>query len=405
MSLSAVPALPSRERGVLPSLDALLGKRADGPADVAADSARALAYRRFASGDKSFGRYSRLKLDWAGLAPAAPRFEPLDLSAWGSWGGGESAPDVLSKLADDDHAKDFRTQPSRFRASSPWDDLVLAGWRDGLSLRWPAGKSGGPVGFQSTNPGGLVLEPILIDVEPGAEACLFIRWDGSERPSLHLTSLQGRVAEGARLKLFLLHQGLGTHHRISSALDLGRDASVEVFCAWLGGKWTVARMGAELSEPGSSWRETHLISTGGKEHLDLDSQVRLAAKHTYSDIQVKAVADGNSRAIFTGNLLMEPAAVQSEAYLADHVLLLSENARADSIPGLEIKAADVKASHAASVGQVDEEQLFYLESRGLAPAEARSLIVVGFLRSLMERAPLPFVQEILDPLLETKVSL
>jgi Fe-S cluster assembly protein SufD len=163
-------------------------------------------------------------------------------------------------------------------------------------------------------------------------------------------------------------------------------------------------MGADLSEPGSSWRETHLISTGGKEHLDLDSQVRLAARHTYSDIQVKAVADGNSRAIFTGNLLMEPAAVQSEAYLADHILLLSDGARADSIPGLEIKAADVKASHAASVGQVDEEQMFYLESRGLAPAEARRLIVVGFLRSLMERMPLPFVQEILDPLLETKVS-
>jgi Fe-S cluster assembly protein SufD len=241
-------------------------------------------------------------------------------------------------------------------------------------------------------------------VEPRAEACLFFRWDGSEEPSFHLTSLQGHVAAGSRLKIFLLHQGLGSHHRISSALELERDASVEVFCAWIGGKWTVARMGADLSEPGSSWRETHLISTAGREHLDLDSQVRLAAKHTYSDIQVKAVADGNSRAIFTGNLLMEPAAAQSEAYLADHVLLLSENARADSIPGLEIKAADVKASHAASVGQVDEEQLFYLESRGLAPAEARGLIIVGFLRSLMDRAPLPFVQEILDPLLEAKVS-
>ena len=404
MSLSAVPALPNRGREVLPSLDDLLGKRADGPVNAAADTARALAFGRFSSGDKSFGRYSRLKLDWTGLAPTAPRFEPLDLSAWGSWGGGGETPGVLSSLADDDLARDFRAYPSRFRASSPWDDLVLAGWRDGLSLRWPAGQSGGPVGFKSTSPGGLVLEPIFIDVEPEAEACLFIRWDGSDHPGLHLTSLQGRVAQGGRLKLFLLHQGLGTHHRISSALDLGRDASVEVFCAWLGGKWTVARIGAELSEPGSSWRETHLISTGGKEHVDLDSQVRLAARHTYSDIQVKAVADGNSRAIFTGNLLMEPAAVQSEAYLADHVLLLSENARADSIPGLEIKAADVKASHAASVGQVDEEQLFYLESRGLAPAEARRLIVVGFLRSLMERAPLPFVQEILDPLLEAKVS-
>lgn len=404
MSLSAVPAVPSRERRALPRLDDLLGRRLEGPLHDPAEAARALAYGRFSSGDKGFGRYSRLKLDWAGLVPTAPRFEPLDLSAWGPWGAGAGTPGIISNLAQTGRGLNFRTGDWSFKAPSPWDELVMAGWREGLSLQWPAGQAGNPVGLQITSPGGLVLEPILMDVEPGADASVFIRWDGSDIPCLHLTSLQGRVARGARLKLVLLHQGLGAHHRISSALELGRDASVEVFCAWLGGKWTVARMGAELSEPGSSWRETHLISTAGREHLDLDSQVRLAAKHTYSDIQVRAVADGDSRAIFTGNLLMEPAAVKSEAYLADHVLLLSGDARADSIPGLEIKAADVKASHAASVGQVDEEQLFYLESRGLAPAQARRLIVVGFLRSLMERMPLPFVQEILDPLLETKVS-
>lgn len=401
MSLSAVPALPRRQAAALPTLDDLLGNGAARPIDMAEEASRSRAYARFSSGDKNFGRYSRLKLDWAGLAPAAPRFEPLDLSPWGSAPGTPGALSVLSEMNEKGWLGEGRSQ---FGTPSVWDDLILAGWREGLSLKWPAGLTGSPLGLQITSPGGLVLEPIVIDVEPKAEASVFIRWNGSDEPCLHLTSLQGRVAQGARLKLVLLHQGLGTHHRISSALELGRDASVEVFCAWLGGKWTVARLGAELSEPGSSWRETHLISTAGKEHLDLDSQVRLAARHTYSDIQVKTVADGDSRAIFTGNLLMEPGAVQSEAYLADHVLLLSDGARADSIPGLEIKAADVKASHAASVGQVDEEQMFYLESRGLATAEARRLIVVGFLRSLLERSPFPFVQDILDPLLEAKVS-
>lgn len=401
MSLSAVPALRALRGGAIPSLATLLGPGRDDSASVSPTAFRKGAYEQFLAGDHGFGRYSRLKLDWTRLPPKASRYEPMDLRPWDSEAG---PPAGLSSLAETVSGEALLEGQYRFAPSSPWDQLVAAGWREGLSLRWPPGHSGKPQGIEAVSPGGLVLEPILLDVGQGAEASVFMRWNGSEEPGLHLTSLQGRVAEGARLKLVLLHQGSGTHHRISTSLRLERDASVEIFCAWLGGKWTVARLGAELSEPGSSWRETHLISTGGKEHLDLDSQVRMAASHTRSDIQVKTVADGDSRAVFTGNLLMESEAVQSEAFLSDHVLLLSKGTRADSIPGLEIKAADVKAAHAASVGQVDEEESFYLESRGLAPAEARRLIVVGFLKSLMDRAPLPFVPELLEPILEAKVN-
>jgi len=398
MSLTAVPAPLPRQTRPLPSLEALLGGSSMSPIPT---PFRKSAYDRFMAGDHGFGRYSRLKLDWKGLTPRNPTFKALDLRPLDP---GAGAPVAPRSLTEPDAGEAFRTARSRFGTPSPWEDLLEAGWRDGIYMRWPAGQTGKPVGMEVTSPGGLVLEPMLLEVEARAEATLFIRWTGSESPSLHLTSLRGRVGDGARLKLVLLHEGLGSHHRISNSLELGRDASVEVFCAWLGGKWTVARVGAELSAPGASWRETHLISTAGREHLDVDSQVRMAARHTHSDIQVKTVADGDSRAIFTGNLLMEPEAVQSEAYLSDHVLLLSKGTRADSIPGLEIKAADVKASHAASVGQVDEEQSFYLESRGLAPAQARRLIVVGFLKSLMDRAPMPFVPDMLDPILEAKVS-
>jgi Fe-S cluster assembly scaffold protein SufB len=101
---------------------------------------------------------------------------------------------------------------------------------------------------------------------------------------------------------------------------------------------------------------------------------------------------------------MEKSAALSEAVLQDHVLLLSPEAHADSVPGLEIETLEVKAAHAATVGQVDEEELFYLQSRGLEPAEARRLIVLGFLRSLLERAPLPWAAEAVDTVLEKKVG-
>ena len=146
-----------------------------------------------------------------------------------------------------------------------------------------------------------------------------------------------------------------------------------------------------------------MVLTSGRDHLEIDSQVVHSDHHTRSDVQVKTVAADASRAIFTGNIRMEKEARMGEAYLADHVLLLSPQARADSVPGLEIKALEVKAGHAASVGQLDDEQLFYLESRGLDPAQARHLVVVGFLASLFERAPFPFVSDILNPELESKV--
>ena len=359
---------------------------------------------RFLEGERSFGKYSRLKTDWTALTPVPPQFHVTSGADGGVLQAPGSGPRVR-RLADALGTETGEHLPSHLKASNAWGHLVLAGWRDGVAVSWPSGSEAGEVpGIVFENPGGLVLEPILLEVAPRQEATLFLRWTGGGPPAFHVSSLMGTVGEGASLKLFVLHDCEGLQHHLSSQLELGRDASVEIFTAWTAGKWTVARWAADLAQPGAEWRETHLILTSGKDHLDVDSQVRLASHHTHCDVQVKTVATESSRAVFTGDILMEKEAVQSEAYLADHVLLLSKGARADSIPGLEIKAADVKASHAASVGQVDEEQLFYLESRGLDPASARHLIVVGFLESLLDRAPVSFVSEMLDPILEGKVT-
>ena len=359
---------------------------------------------RFLEGDHSFGRYSRLKTDWTTLTPAAPQFHVSDGAGVGILPAPGTGP-LVRRLADALSEETGEHLPTHLKALATWDHLVLAGWRDGVAVTWPSGSEAAEVpGIVFENPGGLVLEPLLLEVAPRQEATLFLRWTGGGPPAFHISSLMGTVGESASLKVFLLHDCEGLQHHISSQLQLGRDASVELFTAWTAGKWTVARWAADLTQPGAEWRETHLIFTSGKDHLDVDSQVHLASHHTQCDVQVKTVATESSRAVFTGDILMEKEAVQSEAYLADHVLLLYKGARDDSIPGLEIKAADVKASHAASVGQVDEEQLFYLESRGLDPASARHLIVVGFLESLLDRAPVSFVSEMLDPILERKVT-
>ncbi len=364
-------------------------------------TARRARLVEFLESDRSFGRYSRLKLDWASLPPEAARFEVLENAHPGAEGlSARFAP--LSEAIAAPTGEEWR---KLVRPQCPWDKLVLAGWREGMTVTWPSGSKGDSVPeLVMPSPGGLVLDPILLDVAAQQEAGLALRWTGGHLPAFHATSIYGRVADGSTLRLFLLHEGEGIHHHLSGHIELGRDASVEIFCAWMGGPWSVVRLSGDLDNQGAQWRESHVILTSGKEHLDLDSQIRQRSHHTHCDVQVKTVATGNSRAVFTGNILMDLEAKQSEAYLSDHVLLLSRGARADSIPGLEIKAADVKASHAATVGQVDEEQMFYLQSRGLSEEAAKRLIVVGFLESLMDRAPFSFVPEALDAILEGRIA-
>jgi|WetSurMetagenome_2_1015567.scaffolds.fasta_scaffold12338_5 hypothetical protein len=395
--IQAINAAAPKRTGENLTLDHLLGawpRPADAPwyAEL-----RERYLSSFREADKSFGRYSRLRLDWSALQPVTPRFKTVDVQGV-LRGDIQPLSTALGTVGEAALAPLLRPQ-------NLWDRLLLAGWREGAYLQWGSDDTDGKArGLCIECDSGLSLEPVVLDVAARAEALLFIRWSGSPDPAFRLTSLLGRVGDGATLKVVLLHDAEAEHHLIQGSLELGRDASVEVFGAWVGGKWTVARFGAELAQPGSNWRETHVILTDGKEHLDLDSQVLQAARHTSCDVQVKTVAAGESRAIFTGNILMETGAVQSAAHLSDHVLLLSRGARADSIPGLEIKAADVTAAHAASVGQVDEEQIFYLESRGLSREEATHLIVVGFLRSVLDRSPMESLPDLLDPILESKVA-
>ena len=350
------------------------------------------------------GRYTRLKLDWKRfsvvtpsfpavappdeglvLATAAPRTPALALAPWASSEGGS-----FMELA---------------RPRQPFDHLVFASWSYGLVFQWKEGEGDGPVRYLAPEPKPeLVLEPLLLNVGERAHGELFVHWKGAEGPGLRLTTVSGKVGPHASLKLVLLGEGGQGHHHISLNLDLAKGAEVEVFGAWLGGRWTVLRGEAHMASPGASWKETHLVWGAGKDHADIETRILHLAPSTRSDVHVRAALSDSARSVFTGKVVMEKEAVQADAHLEDHVLLLSDNARSDSIPGLEIRAMDVKASHAASIGQVDDEAMFYLLSRGLDEVQARHLLVKGFLASLVERAPFPFLSEILDAMLESKVT-
>ena len=163
-------------------------------------------------------------------------------------------------------------------------------------------------------------------------------------------------------------------------------------------------METKLAGPGSEARVTGGYAGGAGQHLDYDTTQEHAAPNTTSDLAFRGVLGAGSTAVWRGMIKVDPGAQQTDAFQESRNLLLSTEAHADAIPGLEILANDVRCTHAAAVAQIDRDQLFYLTSRGLEPAEAKTLIVEGFLESLVERLAEGPVREQVSAALEERLA-
>jgi Fe-S cluster assembly protein SufD len=127
--------------------------------------------------------------------------------------------------------------------------------------------------------------------------------------------------------------------------------------------------------------------TDNEQHLDHDTQQNHLAANTTSDLLFKGALLDKSRSVWQGMIYVAPEATKTDGYQANRNLVLSRQARADSIPGLEILTDDVRCTHGATVGKIDKEQTFYLESRGMPREQAERLIVEGFFDPIMQRIP------------------
>jgi Fe-S cluster assembly protein SufD len=144
-------------------------------------------------------------------------------------------------------------------------------------------------------------------------------------------------------------------------------------------------METNLAGQGAEARVTGGYAGAGGQHLDYDTTQEHAAPNTTSDLAFRGILADRSTSVWRGMIRVDPGAQQTDAFQESRNLLLSADAHADAIPGLEIEANDVRCTHAAAVAQIDAEQIYYLTSRGLDEAAARSLIIEGFLQTLVQR--------------------
>jgi Fe-S cluster assembly protein SufD len=164
-------------------------------------------------------------------------------------------------------------------------------------------------------------------------------------------------------------------------------------------------METRLAGEGADARVTGAYAPRGRQHIDFDTNQEHAAPNTTSDLAFRGVLQGRSTAVWKGNIIVDPGAQKTDAFQESRNLLISKRAHADSIPGLEIQANDVRCTHAAAIAQVDPEQLFYLSSHGLPAPAAKRLVIEGFLSALVERFEQGPVREVLAEALEHRLAL
>jgi Fe-S cluster assembly protein SufD len=263
-----------------------------------------------------------------------------------------------------------------------------ARWRDGLLVYVPAGtRLEEPIKVTVSGAAGEEIEwRALIVLGEGAEAEVWERYT-SEGEGLFNGVVELVVGDAANLR-YVCVQELSTESWAfaTQRAEIGRDANLDWVALGFGSAHGKVRMETKLAGRGSSAKVTGAYAGDGDQHLDYDTTQEHAAEDTNSDLAFRGVLTERATAVWRGMIRVDKGAQRTDAFQESRNLLLSTDAHADAIPGLEIEADDVRCTHAAAVAQVDPEQLYYLRSHGLADSEAKRLVIEGFLSELVERA-------------------
>jgi Fe-S cluster assembly protein SufB len=173
----------------------------------------------------------------------------------------------------------------------------------------------------------------------------------------------------------------------------GSDSRMHWISSYMGADITRARADTDFAGRGASTEDYEILFGNGSQRFDVVTDLHHNVESTSGRITVRSVLKGKSRALLRGMIRIGEKAGNTSAYLAEHGMLLSKDARCDAIPGLEILTNGVKATHSASVSQMDEQQLYYLQTRGLERNEAEKLLVLGFFDPVISRIPIDSIRD------------
>ena len=208
----------------------------------------------------------------------------------------------------------------------------------------------------------------------------------SEKQQAYLELFNTNVAPNAQLDVTTLQMmNQSTVNFCTRRTDLGQDAKVNWYSGLFGSVLCRYQIEYNLNGSGASANDSEVIFGNNEQSFDIQTDVNYEATATEGRVVEKSILRNKSKSLFKGMIRIKENATKSNSFLSGRSILLDKDAKSDSIPGLEILTNDVKATHSASVAQIDEEQIFYLNTRCLSHAEAERTIIEGFLEPLSRK--------------------
>src|SRR5438093_834170 len=248
----------------------------------------------------------------------------------------------------------------------------------------------------TSEPENSVVEQTIVYAEEGAKARfseeLYSRENRS--PSLVASVVEIHAKRGSSVDFsstqLLDENTVFVTNKDAAAAD---DARVSVSSLFLGSSITRSRMNFQMNGRGSVAEGFEIFFTSGKQRYDFESNLLHNAPDSTGSTQARGALKDESQSIFKGMIKIVNAAKNSRSYLAHHAMILDRRAKSDGVPSLEIATNEVRATHSASVAQLDEEQVFYLMARGLTESEAKKMLVLGFFEPVLSRIPIEQTRE------------
>ena len=241
----------------------------------------------------------------------------------------------------------------------------------------------------------------LVVAEDGAQVTVFDRYgsaDAGAGTTGHLVDavVELQLGDGAHVRYLSVQEHAPRTWQVAlQRAHLGRDATLQSSVVALGGDYARLRSEARLDGRGAESNLTAVYFGDGHQMLDFRTLQDHVAPNTRSDLLFKGAVEDHAKSVYSGLIRIRKEAQKTNAYQTNRNLVLTEGAEAYSVPNLEIEADDVRCSHASAVGPIDEEQLYYLATRGVPPEEAERLVVLGFFDDVFDRLP---VRSLVAPL-------
>ena len=329
-----------------------------------------------------------------------------ELSSKSALPAGVVAMDLRAALRDGEHEKTVREYLEHPVLANGFAALNTALFTSGLFLKIPRGVSvAAPIHLLFVGEGANDAAPpaafprVMIVAAENSSATIIESYASPGDGDIYLTNaiVDFSLADGARLQHYKIQrESLGAFHVAATRAELGPDSAYHTTTINFGAALSRHDIYVQMDHAGAECSVDGLYMVDNAQHTDTHSLIDHRQPNCTSRQLYKGILDGKSRAVFNGKVFVRHGAQQTDAQQTNKNLLLSNQAEVDTKPQLEIFADDVKCTHGAAIGQLSEDELFYLESRGINPALARNMLTYGFAEEVIERIKIGSIKRELD---------